>query len=58
VLSVAAHHAEALRLRGFTVHEVAATTVVDGLACVRAEQPTVTVIATAPRSRPLHAALT
>ena len=57
VLSSAAHHAEALRVRGFTVHAVSAATVVDGLARVRADRAGASVLATAPRSRPLQDAL-
>lgn len=57
VLSSAAHHAQALRARGFSVHEVTAPTLVQGIAAARAARPGVPVVATAPRSRPLHLAL-
>ncbi len=57
VLSAAAHHADALRERGFVVHEVEAPTVTEGLARVQAERPGLRAVATAPRSRALQRSL-
>lgn len=57
VLAAAAHHADALRGRGFTVHETSAPSVAKGVGNFRRQYPTTTVIATEPRSRPLSDAL-
>lgn len=57
VLSAAAHHADDLRRHGFTVHEITASTVAQGVEDLRRAHPTTTVIATQPRSRALHDAL-
>jgi deoxyribodipyrimidine photolyase-related protein len=58
VLSAAAHHAHDLRSRGFTLHEIVAPTVARGIEDFRRAHPATEVVATAPRSRPLHDALT
>ena len=57
LLSASAHHAVALRQRGFVVHEREAATVLEGVEEFRRQQPSVTVVATEPRSRPLQSAL-
>ena len=57
LLSAAAHHAEALRERGFVVHEREAGTVVEGLSDMRQELPGIELVATTPRSRSLQVAL-
>jgi deoxyribodipyrimidine photolyase-related protein len=58
LLSAAAHHADDLRSRGFTVHELMAPTLAAGLQASLTDHPGVSVHATEPRSRSLHAALT
>lgn len=57
VLSAAAHHAEALRERGFDVRETSARSVADGIEAYRREHPGTEFVAAGPRSRPLQAAL-
>lgn len=57
VLSAAAHYADDLRTEGFTVLEVDADSVADGISRFRAENPATTVVATQPRSRALQSAL-
>ena len=57
VLASAAHHAQALRTRGFVVHERRAANLIAGLDEFRHSQPGMPVVATEPRAQSLQSAL-
>ena len=58
LMSAAEHHAVFLEDQGFTVHRLTEQSVNAGLTEIHAARPEATLWATAPRSRPLHDALT